>query len=89
MTCRNISIRLAFLYTQGSSRSTYQTLHAQPQYKPPWALPLRHKENILQGVIEELVKLGDLGGDAEVDGSVANLHDESSNDFRVHLSQSG
>ena len=51
-------------------------------------LPPRHKENILQGVSEELVKLGDLGRDAEVDGSVANLHNESSNNFRVHLSQS-
>lgn len=39
----------------------------------------------LQGVVEELVHLGDAGGDAEVDGSVADLDDKSANDIRVDL----
>lgn len=40
---------------------------------------------ILQGVGQELVHLGDAGGDAEVNGSVANLDDESANDVGVDL----
>lgn len=39
----------------------------------------------LQGVLEELVHLGDAAGDAEVDGSVADLNDESANDVGVDL----
>lgn len=37
----------------------------------------------LQGVREELVHLGDAGRDAEVDGTVTNLDDESTNDVGV------
>lgn len=39
----------------------------------------------LQRVGEELVHLGDLGRHAEVDGAVANLHDEAANNVRVDL----
>jgi hypothetical protein len=39
----------------------------------------------LQRVGEELVHLGDAGGDAEVDGSVTDLNDESANDVGVDL----
>lgn len=51
----------------------------------------RHKRKryvlllFLQAVGEELVQLGDLGGDGEVDGSVADLDDEPTQDIRVHL----
>jgi hypothetical protein len=40
---------------------------------------------VLQSVREELVHLGDAGRDAEVDGSVANLDDESTNNVGVDL----
>lgn len=40
---------------------------------------------ILQAVRQELVHLGDAGGDAEVDGLVADLDDESTDDVRVDL----
>lgn len=40
---------------------------------------------VLQSVLEELVHLGDAGRDAEVDGSVANLDDESTNNVGVDL----
>jgi hypothetical protein len=40
---------------------------------------------VLQRVREELVHLGDAGRDAEVDGSVANLNDESANNLGVNL----
>lgn len=39
----------------------------------------------LQGVGEELVQFGNLGGDGEVDGSVADLDDEPTQDVGVHL----
>ena len=39
----------------------------------------------LQAVGEELVHLGDAGGDAEVDGAVADFDDEAANDVRVDL----
>jgi hypothetical protein len=42
----------------------------------------------LQRVGEELVHLGDAGGDAEVDGAVANLDDESADDVGVDLTMS-
>jgi len=41
----------------------------------------------LQSVSEELVHLGDLGGNTEVDGAVANLDNESTTDVGVDLSQ--
>lgn len=41
----------------------------------------------LQSVSEELVHLGDLGCDTEVDGAVANLDNESTTDLGVDLSQ--
>jgi hypothetical protein len=41
----------------------------------------------LQGVSEELVHLGDLGCDTEVDGAVANLDNESTTNLGVDLSQ--
>jgi hypothetical protein len=41
----------------------------------------------LQSVSEELVHLGDLGCDTEVDGAVANLDDKSTTDLGVDLSQ--
>jgi hypothetical protein len=40
---------------------------------------------VLQSVREELVHLGDAGRDAEVDGSVTDLDDESTNNIRVDL----
>lgn len=40
---------------------------------------------ILQAVSEELVQLGDLGRDREVDSSVANLNDQAAEDVRVDL----
>ncbi len=39
----------------------------------------------LQAVGEELVELGDLGGDGEVDGPVADLDDQAAQDVRVDL----
>ena len=39
----------------------------------------------LQGVRQELVHLGDAGGDAEVDGAVADLDDEPADDVGVDL----
>ena len=41
----------------------------------------------LQSVSEELVHLGDLGGNTEVDGAVANLDNESTTDVGVDLSR--
>jgi hypothetical protein len=41
--------------------------------------------SILQAVRKELVHLGDAGGDAEVDGLVANLNDESADNVGVDL----
>jgi hypothetical protein len=40
---------------------------------------------VLQSVREELVHLGDTGSNAQVDGSVANVDDESTNDLGVNL----
>lgn len=40
---------------------------------------------ILQGVVEELVHLCDLGRDGQVDGSVADLDNETTDDFGVNL----
>jgi hypothetical protein len=39
----------------------------------------------LQAVRQELVHLGDAGGDGEVDGAVADLDDESTDDIGVDL----
>lgn len=39
----------------------------------------------LQSVLEELVHLGHLGGDRQIDGAVADLNDESTLDLRVDL----
>lgn len=39
----------------------------------------------LQAVGEELVHLGDAGGDAEVDGAVADFDDKAADDVRVDL----
>lgn len=58
-----------------------ETLHALPSSR----MPILQKRTNLQSVSEELVHLGDLGRDGEVDGPVANLNDESSNDLRVDL----
>ena len=41
----------------------------------------------LQSVSEELVHLGDLGCDTEIDGAVANLDNESTTDLGVDLRQ--
>lgn len=40
---------------------------------------------VLQVVREELVHLGDLGGDAEIDGAVADLDDETADNLGVDL----
>lgn len=42
---------------------------------------------ILQSVREELVHLGDAGSNAQVDGSVANVDDKSTNDLGVNLGE--
>ena len=42
-------------------------------------------KTVLQSVREELVHLGDAGRDAEVNGTVADLDDESANNVRVDL----
>ena len=39
----------------------------------------------LEGVGEELVELGHLGGDGEVDGAVGDLDDETTDDLGVDL----
>ena len=39
----------------------------------------------LQAVGQELVELGDLGGDGEVDGAVTDLDDQAAEDLGVHL----
>ena len=44
------------------------------------------KGNSLQSVVEQLVHLGKLGGDAKVDCPVTDLNDKSANDIRVDLS---
>lgn len=45
----------------------------------------QHKGTNLQGVGQELVHLGDLSGDGEVDGSVANLNNQSTQNLGVDL----
>lgn len=47
---------------------------------------IKSKCTYLQGVLEELVHLGDLSGNAEVDGTVTNFDDETTPDIRVDLS---
>lgn len=42
---------------------------------------------VLQGVGQELVHLGDASRDAEVDGSVSDLDDESANNVGVDLGE--
>lgn len=42
---------------------------------------------VLQRVREELVHLGDAGRDAEVDSSVTDLNDESTNNLGVNLGE--
>lgn len=42
----------------------------------------------LQSIGQSLVHLGHLGGDAEVDGAVADLNDEAANQVGVDLVQS-
>ena len=44
---------------------------------------------VLQSVREELVHLGDAGRDAQVDGSVADLDNESANNLGVDLEEGG
>lgn len=39
----------------------------------------------LQSIGKGLVELGQLGRDAEVDGAIADLHDEAADDFGVNL----
>lgn len=39
----------------------------------------------LQGLAKELVHLGDLGGDGEVDGALTDLDDETADDVGVDL----
>jgi hypothetical protein len=59
----------------GYSRRTRLTSHKYSR--------LDKEKGSLQGVSEELVHLGDLGGDGKVDGTVANLNNESTNDVGV------
>lgn len=40
---------------------------------------------VLQSVGKELVELGDLGGDAKVNSTVADLNDEATDDLGVDL----
>lgn len=40
---------------------------------------------VLQSVGKELVELGDLGGDAKVNGTVADLNNEATDDLGVDL----
>ena len=49
------------------------------------SVPLLQKEGNLQGVVEQLVHLGNPGRDAEVDCPVADLDDEATNDIGVDL----
>lgn len=42
-------------------------------------------DNSLQAVRQKLVHLGDASRDGEIDGAVANLDDESTNNVRVNL----
>jgi hypothetical protein len=42
----------------------------------------------LQSVVEELVHLGDASGDAEVNGTVTDLNNESTNNVGVDLNAS-
>lgn len=44
-----------------------------------------HKRSNLQGVGQELVHLGDLGRDREVDGPVSDLNNQAADDVRVDL----
>lgn len=39
----------------------------------------------LQGILEQLVHAGHLGGDGEIDGTVANLDDKTAADVGVDL----
>lgn len=50
-----------------------------------WHEGLVGVKTVLQGVGEELVQLSDLGGDAKVDGALADLDDESADDVGVDL----
>ena len=49
-------------------------------------LSKKWKEPHLQSVLEELVELGDLGRDAEVNGPVADFDDQAALDVGVDLS---
>lgn len=61
--------------------------HWQCRAPPVAAFPsfVSHKRSNLQGVGQELVHLGDLGGDREVDGPVSDLNDQAANDIGVDL----
>lgn len=48
-------------------------------------LPFSAWATVLQGVAQELVHLGNLGRDGQIDGAVANLNNKSSNNLRVDL----
>jgi len=57
------------------------------QSRPPSSLRVcySYKEN-LQSVLKELVHARHLRRDAEVDGPLADLHDEAAADVRIDLS---
>lgn len=67
------------------NRLSHATVHAGRDAisnHPPTTLgAILHLQDIGQG----LVHLGDLGGDAEVDGTVTDLDDEATNHIRVDL----
>lgn len=80
---------LGFIYTgskSGKNLGSIQNVWQQSSNRHTFSLSLRKNVLYLQGVGEELVKLGHLGGDGEVDGSVSDLDNETTEDIRVDLS---
>lgn len=71
------------------SVSLARRLTGNPVHLPsspfPWPSFVSHKRSNLQGVGQELVHLGDLGRDREVDGPVSDLNNQAANDVSVDL----
>jgi hypothetical protein len=70
------------------SPNRLSTLPHSPRLRQrPTGVFSNKRESVLQSVGKELVHLGHLGRDADVDGSVANLDDQPANDVGVNLSR--
>jgi hypothetical protein len=64
------------------STSRLEYTSARRRQKPP---VLHVRAIYLQSILEQLVHLGHLGRDGQIDGAVGNLDDEAALDLRVDL----